>query len=386
MKFLFLEPFYGGSHKDFADGLVHFSRHTLDLATLPPRFWKWRMRGAALHFAQSLPLPTAYDGLFVTNLMSLSDLRALWSDDCPPTLLYLHENQLSYPLPAGENMDYQFGFTDITSALSADRVLFNSAAHRTAFLDSLPRFLAKMPEFKPLWVTQILRERSGVLYPGCDFRQASGPKCAPEPPKASTPSPTAPPLIIWNHRWEFDKRPELFFDVLDGALKAGYDFRLALLGQNFQAMPQPFLTARERYGSRIVRFGYVPDKHQYYQWLQAGDIVISTAIQENFGIAIVEAVRHGCLPLLPNSLSYPELIPPEYHRDCLYEDEDDLHSKLCAFLACPTATARARDRLAAAMQRFAWPQLIAAYDCELARLASLRSAHRAWQGQGLSEQ
>ncbi|MBW2579340.1 MAG: DUF3524 domain-containing protein, partial [Deltaproteobacteria bacterium] len=38
MKFLFLEPFYGGSHRDFADGWIKHSRHRFDLFTLPARF------------------------------------------------------------------------------------------------------------------------------------------------------------------------------------------------------------------------------------------------------------------------------------------------------------------------------------------------------------
>ncbi|MCK5007550.1 MAG: DUF3524 domain-containing protein, partial [Spirochaetales bacterium] len=49
-RFLFLEPFYGGSHREFAEGWQQSSRHTLELHTLPARFWKWRMRGAALYF------------------------------------------------------------------------------------------------------------------------------------------------------------------------------------------------------------------------------------------------------------------------------------------------------------------------------------------------
>ena len=113
MKFLFLEPFYGGSHRDFADGWVQHSRHRLDLVTLPARFWKWRMRGAALHFAKKVQTPADYDGLITSSLMSLSDLKALWGADCPRALVYFHENQLSYPLPPGEVMDYQFGFTEL---------------------------------------------------------------------------------------------------------------------------------------------------------------------------------------------------------------------------------------------------------------------------------
>jgi len=51
-----------------------------------------------------------------------------------------------------------------------------------------------------------------------------------------------PPLVIWNHRWEFDKNPELFFSVLGQVDETGKRFRLALLGENYQNVPQAFPT------------------------------------------------------------------------------------------------------------------------------------------------
>ncbi|HHC23852.1 MAG TPA: DUF3524 domain-containing protein, partial [Desulfobacterales bacterium] len=33
MRFLFLEPFFGGSHRSFAEGWIANSRHTIDLLT-----------------------------------------------------------------------------------------------------------------------------------------------------------------------------------------------------------------------------------------------------------------------------------------------------------------------------------------------------------------
>jgi len=60
-----------------------------------------------------------------------------------------------------------------------------------------------------------------------------------------------------------------------------------------------------------------------------GTIVISTASQENFGISVVEAIRYGCIPLLPNRLSYPEIIPKVFHGDFLYKDQSELVEKLC---------------------------------------------------------
>lgn len=364
MKYLFLEPFFGGSHRDFAEGLIFHSKHTIDLYTLPARFWKWRMRGAALYFLKKIPAIDGYDGLIVTDLMSLSDFKALCGPGCPPALVYFHENQLTYPLAPGESRDFQFGFTDITTALAADRILFNSRTHFEAFFSRLPGFLNMMPEYQPKWVIDAIRKKAGVLYPGCRF-----------PAETRLPDisiPAAPPLVVWNHRWEFDKNPEEFFGALDAILERGLDFRLAILGENFQMVPKEFIAARKRYRSRIVRYGYEASRDKYREWLLRGSIVISTAHQENFGIAVVEAVRHGCIPLLPDRLSYPEIIPPEFHPDCLYRNQADLVDKLCFLIENYPRFSDKRRRLSLAMARFAWENRIDDYDRELERLGGLR--------------
>jgi glycosyltransferase involved in cell wall biosynthesis len=360
LKFLFLEPFFGGSHREFAQGLVAHSRHSIDLLTLPARFWKWRMRGAALYFIEKAPALKSYDGLITTDLMSLSDFKALSKGDCPPALVYFHENQLTYPLAPGEHTDYQFGFTDITTALAADRILFNSRTHSDAFFKGLPGFLKMMPEYRPRWVVDEIRAKAGVLYPGCRFPA--------EDLAVQRVSPELPPLIIWNHRWEFDKNPEAFFDALDAVLENGAEFRLALLGENFQAVPKAFIRARSRYGRRIVQYGYVESREEYIKWLQRGSIVISTAAQENFGISVVEAVRCGCTPLLPARLAYPEIIPDDFHSRVLYRDKKDLVQKLSRLIQDYPEFQDIRSRLSQAMGRFAWENLIDRYDEELEKL------------------
>jgi glycosyltransferase involved in cell wall biosynthesis len=363
MKFLFLEPFYGGSHRDFADGWVHHSRYRIDLVTLPARFWKWRMRGAALYLARKVKNPAEYDGLVTSSLLSLSDLKALWGADCPRALVYFHENQLSYPLPPGETMDYQFGFTDVTTGLAADRVLFNSQTHMDAFFGSLPGFIKMMPEYKPNWVVDEIQTKATVLYPGCNYPAG--------PVKLQPWDVSDPPLIVWNHRWEFDKSPETFFAALESVSSAGIEFRLALLGENFQVVPKPFLIAKETYGERIVQYGYEVSKEKYQDWLKQGVIVVSTAIQENFGISVVEAVRFGCYPLLPNNLSYPELIPAEHHTDCLYNSQEDLVEKLSTILANSGKYQDKRGELASHMEKYSWEVVIDKYDREIEELAAI---------------
>ncbi|MCP4576018.1 MAG: DUF3524 domain-containing protein [Deltaproteobacteria bacterium] len=360
MKFLFLEPFFGGSHRYFAEGLAAHSRYSIDLVTLPARFWKWRMRGAALYFLKNIPLLEDYDGLITSDMMSLSDFRSLTGPVCPPALVYFHESQITYPLAPGEAMDVHFGFTDMTTALAAKRILFNSQTHFDAFFSKLPKFLKMMPDYRPTWVVDEIRSRAGVLHPGCsiaDLNTGAHPVCS------------EPPLIIWNHRWEFDKNPKDFFLALDEMVKRGLDFRLALLGENFQNCPKEFTAARKRYGKRIVRYGYEPARAAYEAWLKKGAVVISTANQENFGISMVEAISAGCIPLLPRRLSYPEIVPESYHNDFLYKNQEELVEKLARVLSGTSGLEKNAKTLSFEMNCFSWRRMIQQYDDELKSLS-----------------
>ncbi len=55
---LYIEPFYGGSHKQLMDLLMH--ELPGDLYTLPGTKWHWRMRTSALHFSLILPHKHSY--------------------------------------------------------------------------------------------------------------------------------------------------------------------------------------------------------------------------------------------------------------------------------------------------------------------------------------
>ena len=322
------------------------------------------MRGAALHFAQRIGDGelASFDGIITTGLMSLADFTALHGRCRPPAMVYFHENQLTYPLAPGEQMDLQFGFTDITTALCADRVLFNSQFHFDQFFSILPGFIGQMPEFKPRWAVDAIRNKARILHPGCRFDGTSL-KLAPLKP--------GPPLIVWNHRWEFDKNPQVFFDALDRVDRMGVDFRLALLGENYQAEPKAFIAAKSRFGDKIVQYGYVQSKDDYVGWLRRGFVAVSTAIQENFGIAMVEAMRQGCLPLLPHRLSYPEILPKEFHTVFMYRDDDDLVGKLAGMLRHPERYTVHRPVLADMMARYAWSSVIDRYDQELELLTEV---------------
>ena len=228
MKILFLEPFFGGSHKDFALGFAAHSSHDVDLVTLPDCFWKWRMQGASLYFINQIKNLTEYDLIFTTDMMNLTDFMALGGRSLPPIVMYFHENQLSYPLGFHGKKEFHLGFVNIVSAVAADGLFFNSAYHFNAFLEEARRRVKQMPDFSPEWMLAALEQKAQVLYPGCRFDAA--PVAVGEP---SLDRPLDKPLIIWNHRWDYDKNPKVFFKVLSELKKKGVGFYLALLGEQY---------------------------------------------------------------------------------------------------------------------------------------------------------
>ncbi len=356
MRILFLEPFFGGSHKDFALGWQAHSDHHIELLTLPDRFWKWRMRGAALHFAGKLSVMEPFDAVVATDMMNVADFRVLAGKKDVPLLLYFHENQLTYPERPGENRAGQFAYINLTSALAADRVLFNSQVHYNHFFHAAENLIHNVPDHSPEWIPDAVRNKTGVLYPGCRF--AVGEKWE---RKSCKPA----PLIVWNHRWEWDKQPEVFFRALEKVKDAKIPFRLALVGESYARIPKEFRRAEEEFSDHITVFGYVESRQKYLDLLREGSVVVSTAIQENFGISVVEAVRMGCFPLLPDRLSYPEIMPDRFHEQVIYSDREDLVARLKHLLLHPGDYDRSRKELSGEMEKFSWQHMAPAYDEEI---------------------
>lgn len=356
-----IEPFFGGSHKRFLEGWREHSRHRIDLFGLPARKWKWRMRGAALHFAEALrDRVDEYDALFVSDFLSLADFVALAPAAASvPKVACFHENQLTYPYRFESERDYQFPFTNITTCLAADAVLFNSAFHRREFLDGLGPFLARMPDFVPDGVVASIEGKSRVLHLGVDLEPVLA---------AALPERKGPALVLWNHRWEFDKNPEAFFATLSKLAGRGVGFRVAVAGERYRECPEVFDGAKGELAERIEHWGHLPSREDYVDLLLRSDIVVSTAIHEFFGVAVVEAVAAGCFPLLPDRLSYPELLPEELHGRCLYDTDVDLARKLASAIADVEEIRRTDVR--GAVARFGWDACVGEYDRTIAEIVT----------------
>ncbi len=372
MNVLALEPWYGGSHRRFLDGLARHSAHPFRVVGMANRYWKWRMQGGAVTLAAKAREVTEEgfepDVLFASSMLNLPAFLALTRDRFAgtPVVLYFHENQLTYPLREDEQRDYTYAYINYLSALAADRVVFNSQFHHDEFFEALPELLRRFPDYTHLRTAQRLRDKSAVLHLGLDLDALDA--------HAGQRRADGPPIVLWNQRWEHDKNPEAFFRTMNRLDDAGCAFRLILAGERFEVQPPAFETAFRRYADRILHYGYAEDLAEYAGLLHRADLVVSTARHEFFGIAMMEAVRCGCHPLLPNRLTYPELVPAHLHRPLLhapilYQDQDDLFDILRRLLAGEERPLP-EPVLAAIPEHLAWPTHVRAYDALLGALAA----------------
>ena len=369
MRVLCLEPYYSGSHKAFIDCWSERSGHEWTLVTLPGYKWKWRMRHAAITFADEVAALVErgekWDVIFCSDMLNLAEFLGLAGKTISelPTVAYFHENQLTYPVRFESERDYQFAVTNMTTALAADGVWFNSAFHRDSFLEALRVFLAKMPDCQPFESVERIAAKAGIYPQGIERIERCKKRKA------------GPIRILWVARWEHDKNPEDFFEALKTLENRGVEFRISVIGEQFREAPAVFEWAKDYFKDRIDRWGYQQGRDEYVQTLVDADVVVSTARHEFFGVSIVEAIAAGAYPVLPNRLAYPEILAlgedggrEEFFYDgtaaMLAERITDLASRLKDGALMNNDPARA----ARLVERFEWANLAPILDDAIANV------------------
>lgn len=326
MKIVLVEPFYGGSHKRWCDGYKKYSRHEIRILSLPARYWKWRMHGGAVTLANRfLKEEIQCDLIIASDFLHLPLFRSLLHDKVlPPTAVYYHENQITYPWsPDDEDVeskrDRHYGFINYMSALTAKRVLFNSNYHKNSFHDALPKFLSDFPDFNLIETLDEIHNKSEVWPLGMELNEFAF--------SADPHLKSGPAVILWNHRWEYDKNPEDFFKVVLKLKNDDVPFKLVVLGEKSRRAPEVFEDMRIKFEQEILHWGYCENRSEYVDWVQQSDILPVTAYQDFFGGSVVEAIFAGVWPLLPNRLAYPEHFDG-FDARVFYNDNSDLYQKL----------------------------------------------------------
>jgi len=166
------------------------------------------------------------------------------------------------------------------------------------------------------------------------------------------------PVILWNHRWEFDKNPQMFFDVMRALHDRGLAYKLIVCGERSDMYPDVFDEIRISLKDHIIHWGYADNFEQYANLLCNPDIVPVTSNQDFFGISAVEAMYCDVFPLLPDRLAFPGHIPQEYQTDHLYTTENDLTKRLTVLLQDGVP----KGRYSEWVRRYDWKEVIEEYD------------------------
>ena len=344
MRALLLSAYSAVSHQFWAEQvMIHVSAEWTYLA-LPPRHFRWRIRGNPLTWAlkEHDTLNQHYDLVLATSMVDLATLIGLYPAlGSARKVVYFHENQFAYPESAQQSPQAEGKMVNLYAALAADAVAFNSAYNRDSFVAGARAFLKKMPENLPAAARlETLRSKAFLLpVPIIPL------SCNAQKYKHSQ-------RVIWNHRWEYDKNPQDFFNALFSLSEQGVPFELAVMGQQFRQSPTIFDEAKERLKPHIIAWGPQPE-NDYHALLSEGGIVVSTTWHEFQGLAIMEAAQRGMLPLVPDRLCFPELYPSCYRFDGNVEGLlDTLTTWLTQPDQCPEPLST---------QHWEWPQWQAAY-------------------------
>lgn len=341
-RIVLLNPYAAGSHAQWARGMVRAcplaaqragEEAQFELYELPGRHWKWRMVSGALAMVDRMNKTGAFDRdidrFIVTDMMDVGQFRSALPPRfrTVPIILYFHENQLTFPAhQEGPTLDWDrhYAFLNVTSALLADRIWFNSEYHRSAFLSALPDFMSAFPAPRPRDAVERIASNSEVMPIGIDddvMALGASPELRPRIYG------DGPPIVAWNHRWEYDKGPSSFLDCLKTAEAAGLDFRLVMLGQQFERVPDAFDEIQSCFGDRILQWGHLESRSDYVQALGSCDIGLVTAHHDFFGISVLEAAAIGLDMVVPRELAYPE----HFGSEGLVQRED-LPEAFCASL------------------------------------------------------
>lgn len=323
MKILLIEPFFTGSHKNWALEFQQFCSHEVEILSLPGYHWKWRMHGAAVTLAQQF-LQSSFkpDLILATDMLDLSLFLSLTRSKTAgiPTAVYFHENQLTYPWSPTDadvklKRDNHYAFINYSSALAADKVFFNSQYHLQSFLSELPSFLQAFPDYSNLETVDAIKNKSAVLPLGLNLSKFNAHQSAvSQKPQRC--------VVLWNHRWEYDKNPEAFFNALFRIADKRIEFHLVVLGESYERYPEIFNKAKEVLADKILHWGYAESFEEYARWLWIADLLPVTSTQDFFGASVVEAMYCNAIPFLPKRLAYPEHLSEKFHSTYFYEEED----------------------------------------------------------------
>lgn len=364
MRVLLLSGYHSASHQHWCEGLIRaFPEHHWTLRSQPAKHFSWRVRSSGWLWALSNDdsFHQSYDLVIATSLTSVLALKAQCTAlQNTPLWLYFHENQFAHPIsnPSAATQQAGWRFQSIQNALCADWLTFNTHFNRDTFFAGVEKMAKQFPEPLPLpldhWKTH-----SDVLPVPLHTQ------CDPQPS-----DPKSPGLIVWNHRWEWDKAPERFLRALVRLSHEAIPFQLAMLGSG-GGKSNTLNTFANSLKPHLVAWGEA-DPETYRQWIARADLGVSTALHDFQGLSMLELAQAGARIVVPRRVAYPECLPHAnfYTGSAENAERDitDLTNTLRTLLTQPASEITRQSHPVPT-----WPAWIPAYQKRISALRALRA-------------
>lgn len=295
---LIVDAHGAGSHVRTNSLLERFSRH--DLRVIQPEPLHWRQQALTAHYrlaaelasieAEWTPDVIIFSGTFnIAALLEMAPSRFRSAR----RVAYFHESQWIYPSHSGDSRPFIVQHLD--AVLVADEAWFNSRYHLLVFQTSVKDLSSDaVPDATIKSVLQRLQTSARVVYPPVNLNSLPAPTTN-----------TTPQRLIWNARWDYDKRPDRLIMMLKDIAISGFNPEILILGTGG--------TNPDAVSADIGQNAYIPghldSREDYELHLAGGGVIVSTADHEFFGVGVLEAVLAGAVPVLPDDLAYPETLP-----------------------------------------------------------------------------
>jgi len=115
-------------------------------------------------------------------------------------------------------------------------------------------------------------------------------------------------VVVFPHRLDDEKQPYMF-DYVSKKIDTA-----------------TFIKAKEKKLSKV----------DYYKLLAKSKVMLAFSLQENFGQALFECIVYGVVPIVPNTLCYPEMVPAMFRYNSIDEAIEKVKLHLRAPIPCPT--------------------------------------------------
>jgi glycosyltransferase involved in cell wall biosynthesis len=135
--------------------------------------------------------------------------------------------------------------------------------------------------------------------------------------------------LILPNRFDYEKRPNISLDFAYILKRRNPSLRIMV------TTSRPKFTSNRQwlvqYARRLEADGVIEihaglTKEQYHRCLSEAKVMLSNTIEENFGYCIAEACHYGCIPIIQNAFSHPELV--QYDDRLLFNSEDEIIQKV----------------------------------------------------------